>query len=213
MKIITQLALLILLHFSLFLLPSSAAQYSKLQIITTAKELQRWDGLKAWIQQSGYYDEWLVCQYLSDDHPAVPALTNALVSSGVLTAQELGTILTKSKDTSIPDAVLIGRYARDVKSENGRVAWHGKRVSWKEDVNSLTITEVYEDGTQFVTPFEKRRPKSLEARLALQAKKDKAAEEERLAQLPPGLQAVERQRQENASKTNEVNVTITPQAN
>ena len=190
---------------------STATQYSKLQIITAAKELQRWDGLKAWIQQSGYYDEWLVCQYLSDEHPAVPALTNALVSSGILTAQELGTILNKSKDTSVPDAVLIGKYTRDVKSESGRVAWHGKRIDWKEDVNTLTVTEIYEDGTKFISSFEIVKPQSAESRLALQAKKDKEAQEKRLAQLPPGLQEVERRRQENASMTNEVNVTFGPQ--
>lgn len=190
---------------------ATATQYSKLKIITAAKELQRWDGLKAWIQQSGYYDEWLVCQYLSDEHPAVPALTNALVSSGILTAQELGTILNKSKDTSIPDAVLIGKYTRDVKSESGRVAWHGKRTDWKEDVNTLTVTEIYEDGTKFISSFEIVKPQSAESRLALQAKKDKEAQEKRLAQLPPGLQEVERRRQENASMTNEVNVTFGPQ--
>lgn len=190
---------------------ATATQYSKLQIITAAKELQRWDGLKAWIQQSGYYDEWLVCQYLSDEHPAVPVLTNALVSSGILTAQELGTILNKSKDTSIPDAVLIGKYTRDVKSERGRVAWHGKRTDWKEDVNTLTVTEIYEDGTKFISSFEIVKPQSAESRLALQAKKDKEAQEKRLAQLPPGLQEVERRRQENASMTNEVNVTFGPQ--
>lgn len=190
---------------------ATATQYSKLQIITAAKELQRWDGLKAWIQQSGYYDEWLVCQYLSDEHPAVPALTNALVSSGILTAQELGTILNKSKDTSVPDAVLIGKYTRDVKSESGRVAWHGKRTDWKEDVNTLTVTEIYEDGTKFISSFEIVKPQSAESRLALQAKKDKEAQEKRLAQLPPGLQEVERRRQENASMTNEVNVTFGPQ--
>ena len=190
---------------------ATATQYSKLQIITAAKELQRWDGLKAWIQQSGYYDEWLVCQYLSDEHPAVPALTNAIVSSGILTAQELGTILNKSKDTSIPDAVLIGKYTRDVKSERGRVAWHGKRTDWNEDVNTLTVTEIYEDGTKFISSFEIVKPQSAESRLALQKKKDKEAQEKRLAQLPPGLQEVERQRQENASRTNEVNVTFGPQ--
>lgn len=190
---------------------ATATQYSKLQIITAAKELQRWDGLKAWIQQSGYYDEWLVCQYLSDEHPAVPVLTNALVSSGILTAQELGTILNKSKDTSVPDAVLIGKYTRDVKSESGRVAWHGKRTDWKEDVNTLTVTEIYEDGTKFISSFEIVKPQSAESRLALQAKKDKEAQEKRLAQLPPGLQEVERRRQENASMTNEVNVTFGPQ--
>lgn len=190
---------------------STATQYSKLKIITAAKELQRWDGLKAWIQQSGYYDEWLVCQYLSDEHPAVPVLTNALVSSGILTAKELGTILNKSKDTSIPDAVLISKYTRDVKSESGRVAWHGKRTDWKEDVNTLTVTEIYEDGTKFISSFEIVKPQSAESRLALQAKKDKEAQEKRLAQLPPGLQEVERRRQENASMTNEVNVTFGPQ--
>ena len=190
---------------------ATATQYSKLKIITAAKELQRWDGLKAWIQQSGYYDEWLVCKYLSDEHPAVPVLTNALVSSGILTAQELGTILNKSKDTSIPEAVLIGKYTRDVKSERGRVAWHGKRTDWKEDVDTLTVTEIYEDGTKFISSFEIVKPQSTESRLALQAKKDKEAQEKRLAQLPPGLQEVERRRQENASMTNEVNVTFGPQ--
>lgn len=184
---------------------ASATQYSKLSIITEAKALGKWTPLKTWIQQSGYYDEWLVCQYLSDEHPAVPALTNALVSAGVLTAHELGSILEKSKDTSIPDSVLIGRYARDVKSDAGRVAWHGKRTDWKEDVNSQTITETYEDGTKFVSSFTVKKPQSAQARLALKAKQDEEALEKRLAQLPPDLQAVERQRLENAAKTNEVN--------
>lgn len=208
MKTITRLVLASLI--ASVSIAATATQYSKLSIITEAKALGKWAPLKEWIQQSGYYDEWLVCQYLSDEHPAVPALTNALVTSGVLNAQELGTILAKSKDTSIPDSVLVGRYSRDVQSESGRTAWHGKRINWKEDVATLTITETYEDGTKFVTPFEVKKPQSAQVRLALKAKADKEAQERRLAQLPPCLQEVERQRLANASKTNEVNVTYTP---
>ena len=208
MKTITRLVLASLI--ASVSIAATATQYSKLSIITEAKALGKWAPLKEWIQQSGYYDEWLVCQYLSDEHPAVPALTNALVASGVLTARELGTILAKSKDTSIPDSVLIGKYSRDVQSESGRTAWHGKRVSWRENTNTLTTVSVYADGTTFTDPFNVKRPQSAQARLAIIAKQRKESDERRISQLPPGLQEIERQRLANASKTNEVNVTFTP---
>ena len=208
MKTITRLVLASLI--ASVSIAATATQYSKLSIITEAKALGKWAPLKEWIQQSGYYDEWLVCQYLSDDHPAIPALTNAIVTSGVMTAHELGTIMAKSKDTAVPDSVLIGRYSRDVKREDGRIAWHGKRVSWREDTNTLTTVSVYADGTTFTDPFNVKRPRSAAARLALIEKQRKDEEERRIAQLPPDLQDVERQRIANASKTNEVNVTYTP---
>lgn len=203
---------LLLYACCLSLVPLTAfpTQYSKLAVITAAKSIGRWDALKSFIQQAGYYDEWLVCQYLSDEHPAVPAMTNAIVSSGVMTAAELSSVLTASKDTSIPDKVLVGRYARDIKTDSGRTYWHGKRVSWIEDTNTLTVVSTYADGTTFTDPFEVKKPQSASARLALIAKQQKEAEERRLAQLPPGLQEVERKRLENACKTNEVNVIYTP---
>ena len=209
MKTITRLVLASLI--ASVSIAATATQYSKLSIITEAKALGKWAPLKEWIQQSGYYDEWLVCQYLSDDHPAISALTNAIVTSGVMTAQELVTIMAKSKDTAVPDSVLIGRYSRDVKREDGRIAWHGKRVSWSEDTNTLTTVSVYADGTTFTDPFNVKRPRSAAARLALIAAKQRKDEEERrISQLPTGLQEIERQRLANASKTNEVNATFTP---
>ena len=120
--------LMIVLAMSAVLLQAGATQYSKLAIITAAKSAGKWDGLKAWIQQAGYYDEWLVASYLSDEYEQYPAITNAIVSAGVATTEELAGILQAAKDTAMPDQLLNGRYKRDVKSESGRVSWHGKRV-------------------------------------------------------------------------------------
>ena len=190
----------------------SATQYSKLSIITAAKAAGKWNALKAWIQQAGYYDEWLVASYLSDEYEQYPAITNAIVSAGVCTAQELAAILTASKDTAIPDTLLNGRYKRDVESESGRVSWHGKRVGGPvEDMERLVQIYTYEDGTKFEIPFTKAKPLTVEARFALEQKRKAAAEAKRLAQLPPGLQKIERQRQEALSHTNEVVVEYGPQ--
>lgn len=155
MKHITTIALALILHSS-FLIPNSsfATQYSKLAVITEAKALGKWDAIKAWIQQSGYYDEWLVCQYLSDEHPAVTSLTNAIVSSGTVTSAELGAILAKSRDTSIPDAVLVAKYARDAKTAQGRSFWHGKSTTVTDVSNAVNVV-TYEDGTVFRDPLTK----------------------------------------------------------
>ena len=190
----------------------SATQYSKLSIITAAKAAGKWNALKAWIQQAGYYDEWLVASYLSDEYEQYPAITNAIVSAGVCTAQELAAILTASKDTAIPDTLLNGRYKRDVASETGRVSWHGKRVGGPvEDMERLVQIYTYEDGTKFEIPFTKAKPLTVEARFALEQQRKAAAEAKRLAQLPPGLQKIVRQRQEALSHTNEVVVEYGPQ--
>ena len=191
---------------------AEATQYSKLAIITAAKSVGRWDSLKAWIQKSGYYDEWLVASYLSDEYEQYPAITNAIVSTGVCTAQELAAILTASKDTAMPDALLNERYKRDVKSESGRVSWHGKRVGGPvEDMDRLVQIYTYEDGTKFEIPFTKAKPLSVNARFALEQKRKAAAEEKRLKQLPPPLQEIVRQRHEALSHTNEVVVEYGPQ--
>ena len=190
----------------------SATQYSKLSIITAAKAAGKWNALKAWIQQAGYYDEWLVASYLSDEYEQYPAITNAIVSAGVCTAQELAAILTASKDTAIPDTLLNGRYKRDVASETGRVSWHGKRVGGPvEDMDRLVQIYTYEDGTKFEIPFTKAKPLSVNARFALEQKRKAAAEEKRLKQLPPRLQEIVRQRHEALSHTNEVVVEYGPQ--
>ena len=190
---------------------AEATQFSKLAIITAAKSVGRWDTLKTWIQNAGYYDEWLVASYLSDEYEQYPAITNAIVSSGVCTSQELARILAASKDTAMPDAILNGRYNRDVESESGRVSWHGKRVKVEENTNTLMQTFTYADGTAFSFPFSKAKPMSVAARFALEEKRKAEAEKKRLAQMPPRLQEVEKQRQENLSHTNEVVVDFGPQ--
>lgn len=190
---------------------ASATQYSKLSIITAAKAAGKWDALKAWIQSAGYYDEWLVASYLSDEYAQYPAITNAIVAAGVATSEELSGILAASKDTAIPDTVLNARYARDVASESGRVSWHGKRVGGPvEDMQRQVQVYTYEDGTKFEISFSKAQPLTVAARFALEEKRKAAAEAKRLAQMPPQLQEIEKQRQENASKTNEVTVNYGP---
>jgi len=201
-------AKLIAVIFSLALcaLHSPAAQYSKLGIITAAKDRGRWDALKSWISQSGYEDEWNAASFLSDDYPAFAAITNAICATGTATPDDVAAILAASVDTA-PDALLVAMYKRDIATNDGRVKWHGRRVGYAEDTNTLTVVETYADGWQFSQSFEVKKPKSLEARLvAAKAAKRKTRE----ATMPPGLVAVQEQRDHTAATTNEVTVAITP---
>lgn len=87
----------------------------------------------------------------------------------------------------------------------------GKRVKVEENTNTLMQTFTYADGTAFSFPFSKAKPMSVAARFALEEKRKAEAEKKRLAQMPPRLQEVEKQRQENLSHTNEVVVDFGPQ--
>ena len=98
------------------------------------------------------------------------------------------------------------KYQREVKTESGRVAWHGKRIKTEENTDTLTVVSTYADGTQFTDPFTVKRPASLEARMAA-AKRAKAAQR---MKLPPGLAEIEAQRDASAETTNEVTVIVTP---
>jgi len=98
------------------------------------------------------------------------------------------------------------KYHREVKTEAGRVAWHGKRVAYVEDTNTLTAVSTYADGTKFTDPFTVRRPQSLEARMAAARA---ATAKRRAATMPPGLAKTAAQRDEAAATTNEVTVTTT----
>lgn len=97
------------------------------------------------------------------------------------------------------------KYHREVKTEAGRVAWHGKRVSYREDPNTLTVVTTYADGTKFTDPFTVKKPASLEARMA--AAKAVTAKR-RAATMPPGLAATAAKRDESVATTNEVTVTV-----
>lgn len=179
---------------------ASAAHYSKLGIITAAKQLGRWPALKAWIAEAGYSDEWDAASFLSDDYPQFAAITNSICDAGIASSEEVAAILLASIDTA-PDALLVAVYDREIATESGRVKWHGKRTAYHEDTNTLTVVTTYADGWQYSQPFTVVKPQSLEARLA-------AAARQRANTMPPGLAATEAIRHETAATTNEVTVTV-----
>lgn len=125
---------------------AEATQYSKLALITAAKQAGRWDALKAWIASAGLQDEFQNCVYLSDEYPQFAAITNAVVSSGAATSQEVEAILSASKDPAVADALLRRVYDKDMGSPNGRVKWHGAITNTVFDTNALVKVQYHADG-------------------------------------------------------------------
>ena len=155
---------------------AGATQYSRLGVITAAKEMGKWPQLKAWIKAAGYEDEWLVCSYLSDDFPQFSAITNAVVEAGIATQAEVAAILESAKDTALPDTLVNRKYSRAMNSSSGRTAWHGKHTL-TIDTNACLRVWVYEDGYTYTEKWAKPKSeveKNLEAaaRLAAQAKRE-----------------------------------------
>ena len=125
---------------------AEATQYSKLALITAAKQAGRWDALKAWIASAGLQDEFQNCVYLSDEYPQFAAITNAIVSSGAATSQEVAAILAASQDPAVADALLRRVYDKDMGSPNGRVKWHGAVTNTVFDTNALVKVQYHADG-------------------------------------------------------------------
>ena len=78
--------------------PAPVVRYSKLKLITAAKEAGKWDALKGWIEAAGIYDEWLVCQYLASDYQGFDAMVGKIVQSGIATLEEVKRLLAASED-------------------------------------------------------------------------------------------------------------------
>ena len=74
---------LLVLSVLLVLFAAEATQYSKLRIITLAKERGVWPAVKAVIQEADLSEEWAACQYITDDYPQFVAATNMLVGAGI----------------------------------------------------------------------------------------------------------------------------------
>ena len=146
----------------------SATQYSCLSIITAAKQAGKWEPLKAWIVTAGLKDEWDKCSYLSDTYPQYVQITNALVSAGIVTDAEIRTILAASRDTAIPDDMIIRVVSNECATAQGRIKWHGKNVI---DTNALTRTQTHEDGCVFVERFKTGQAIPVEARLSAAERK------------------------------------------
>ena len=73
-------------------------RYSKLKIVVEAKAAGKWDALKAGIAAADLADEWNACQYIEDGDPSFVAATNAVVASGVATAEEIAAFLEQAID-------------------------------------------------------------------------------------------------------------------
>lgn len=164
-------------------LVAGATQYSKLALITAAKQAGRWDALKAWIASADLQDEFQNCVYLSDEYPQFAAITNAIVSSGAATSQEVAAILSASKDPAVADALLRRVYDKDMGSPNGRVKWHGAVTNTVFDTNALVKVQYHADGYVHRQSFSSaaamgigERISAAEMKNRLEAKK-KAAEE------------------------------------
>ena len=125
---------------------AEATQYSKLAIITAAKQAGRWDALKAWIASADLQDEFQNCAYLSDAYPQFAAITNAIVSSGAATSQEVAAILSASQDPAVADSLLKRVYDKDMGSPNGRVQWHGAVTPTVFDPNARVKVPHHADG-------------------------------------------------------------------
>lgn len=149
-----------------------ATQYSKLGIITAAKSAGKWDVLKSWIATAGYTDEWQAAAFFSDQYPQFAQITNAVVASGVATAQEVEAILAAARDTA-PDALLAAAYAHDMKTSAGRARWHGgnpvSEYRTNETTRIIERADIYPDGWEFVDPASRRKaltPEEAAARAA-----------------------------------------------
>ena len=193
---------------AMFAVCAAATQYSKLSIITGAKERGVWQGVKAWIVAADLEDEWTACSYLSDDHPRFAEITNAVVQAGVMSADDLAYLMSRSTDTAIPDALIRRVYSNDCNSASGRSKWHGKKLSETVDTNTLTKVTVYEDGKTFTDKARIVRPID-----AVQAANARLKAASMTNGVPARLAQARLRRVENASKTNVVSVVLAPEGN
>ena len=105
----------------------------------------------------------------ADDATAATATASTAETSSVVT-----TLLADGSTNSWTQADLVAalqlmnrKYHRDVETESGRKAWHGKLVSTVVDTNALVKVTTYEDGTEFRDPFKVITPvASAQARVA-----------------------------------------------
>ena len=160
---------------------AEATQYSKLALITAAKQAGRWDALKAWIASAGLQDEFQNCVYLSDEYPQFAAITNAIVSSGAATSQEVAAILSASKDPAVADALLRRVYDKDMGSPDGRVKWHGAVTNTVFDTNALVKVQYHADGYVHRQSFHSAAAMGLGERLSAEEMKNQIEAQKKAA--------------------------------
>lgn len=181
------------------------AHYSKLGIVQAARQMGRLDAMNAWIQNAGYWDEWLACQVFSDDYPGFAAITNAVVATGLATADEIAAVLAASRveaQTERLRAMVEG-------DKNLRERYHGGRIGQyvlENEAGRLIRVDLYGDGTVWTNGTTgARRYRDPEG--AAKAAARQAEENERnraawdAANLPPDLAAL-RARQREVERQN-----------
>lgn len=89
------------------------------------------------------------------------------------------------------------KYHREVEKPTGREAWHGKLIRQEVDTEREVKREIYEDGTVFEFPFEKRSAPAPKTTLDAD-------------NIPPGLAAARKRRAQEKATTNIVTVTVGP---
>ena len=194
-------------------LTAGATQYSKLGIVAGMRRLGRVDAMNQWIQQAGYWDEWLACQVFADDYPGFDSITNAAVATGLVSAEEAAGILAEARiDKSGPaeiDALLLL-----VEQDKGlREKFHGGRLGQYVVTNEsgrIIRVDLYADGSSWTngttTAVRITDPEAKAKALA-----EAAEAQERMtaaweaANLPPDLAALraaqrERERQNAAAE-------------
>ena len=174
---------------------ASAAQYSKLGIITAAKSAGKWEALKSWIASAGYTDEWQAAAFFSDQYPQFAQITNAVVASGVATAQEVDAILAVARDTA-PDALLAAAYAHDMQTSAGRARWHGgnpvSEYRTNETTRIIERADIYPDGWEYIDPASRRKALTPEE-AAVRAASRRTAKQARIDSLQAQLDALREQ--------------------
>lgn len=130
-------------------LAASAAQYSKLGIVSAVKRLGRVERMNAWIQAAGYWDEWLACQVFADDYPGFDAITNAVVASGLVTGAEAEAILDESRIEKSGPAEIDALLLLVENNKKLREQFHGGRIGTyvvTNDSGRLVRVDLYADG-------------------------------------------------------------------
>ena len=183
-------------------------RYSKLGIVTAARRMGRLEAMNAWIQQAGYWDEWLACQVFQDDYEGFALITNAVVASGLATSAEIAGILEYSRVENETE-----RLRAVIESDkNLREKYHGGRIGTYIVTNEqgrLISVDLYGDATAWTngTTQAMRPPVDPEALAKEMARR--AAEHERVvaaweaANLPPDLAELRRRQREAARQARE----------
>ena len=76
-------------------------RYSKLRLIVAAKKRGKWDAIKSFIETAGYWDEWLVCQYLADDYEGFADIKSRAANALGMTAEEVDAMLAEAIDEEV----------------------------------------------------------------------------------------------------------------